>query len=165
MKQPVRRLCVVFRFGRRKNVPDRYPLHRQLASDQYRPMARQRLPFRAKQRQAILFHAVTHAFEPFLEDRRASKPVELHLILDITREVQRPRAQLFSKKNVSDARRFQGSSEYLPVELRMHSAVGLRAHVGNGRNPMAFYRQQKIFQRTIRVADGVERFIHGKSAG
>jgi len=111
-------LCVIFRFGRRKNVPDRYPLHRQMASDQYRPMARQRLPLRAKQCQAILFHAVTHAFEPFLEDRRASKPVELHLILDITRQVQRPRAQLFAEKNVSDSRRFQGRSECLPVELR-----------------------------------------------
>ena len=128
----------------------------QLARDENRPVAVERLLLGAHQRQPVAARAVRHAVQAAAEQGRAGQARVPHAPLLVTPRIVRPCAQLAAEEHVPDPLRFECARQRLAVELRVEAAVGRGADVGERGDAAGPQQGHECLRRVVGVADRVD---------
>src|SRR5579863_37126 len=145
-----------------QNVPHPNTFLVQIPGDQNCPVTSQRLLLGAHDRNLKSLHAGKQALNPSPEDRSLCNQRVLGTPIAIASWVARTGAQFMPQKNVLDPRIPQHAGQFLAIELRIETAVRLRAHVSNRCNAMLPQESDQSPNRSIRMSDCINSSIHQK---
>jgi hypothetical protein len=118
------------------------------------------LLFSTHKRNTILLSAFLESIHAITKEISPRKSVVLNFSVVVTGGIFAPRSELPAEEYISNVMIAQGRLQVFPVELRVGTAVGLRAHIAKSCNTVQLQEGKEVLQSVRGMSDCENCLLH-----